>query len=476
MSLMERFFKGRCYSRRSIAEAGLGFKPSYAWRSILSSKDVVLKGSRWRIGNGEQMKIWSDNWIPSLPGFKPLNPIVPIVPGALASSLIDGDLGCWKLHTLKESFGDGDVSHIASIPLSKELLDDKLIWNAEKNREFSAKTSYHLLGAARRFNMPGPSTSVDDGFWKLLWKAPIVNKVKEFLWRLVKNILPLRSNVCKKGIVLDPSCPLCYCDAESSSHLFLHYDFTKRMFFSPPLGVRIPDVDEVMDWLLLIFRNKDVKLCQVVCMGLWKVWKARNSVVFDKGVPCYMLFAKDVWLSSIEEDSSMLVSTDRVVPSKVEVSCGNSWIIQTDVGCFDGGIVSLGCVIRSANAEVLLETTQRLTSFVTPGTAEALGIRWGLQLADDLKLDKVVLQSDALGVVDYVNGVISVPDLDPIVMDCRSLRSFLISSTVMFIGRDVNTDAHSLVGIGKSVDSRTWLGAIPCGEKSPVISANLAFY
>ncbi|XP_058746601.1 uncharacterized protein LOC131619536 [Vicia villosa] len=288
--------------------------------------------------------------------------------------------------------------------------------------------------------------------------------------------MPLRSNVCKKGIILNPSCPLCYCDAESSSHLFLHCDFIKRMFFSPPLGVRISDVEEVMDWLLPIFRSKEVKLCQVVCMGLWKVWKARNSVVFDKGAPCPMLVAKDVWLSSIELDSNLLVSTDRVMPSKVEATCGNSWIIQTDAGCFDGGIVSLGCVIRAANSEVLLAATQRITSFVAPGTAEALGIRWDLQLAKEPELDKVVLQSDALAVVDCINGVSLVLDLDPIVMDCRSFRSSLFSSTVMFIGRDADTDALSLVGIGKLVDSRTWLGVIPRNEEFPVVLTNLTFF
>lgn len=84
-------------------------------------------------------------------------------------------------------------------------------------------------------------------------------------------------------------------------------------------------------------------------MGLWKVWKARNSLVFNKAIPCPLLVAKDVWFSSIESASSLLVSMDHVVPSKVEALYGNSWIIQIDARCFDGGIVALGCVIKSSN-------------------------------------------------------------------------------------------------------------------------------
>lgn len=57
-SLMERFFKGRYYPRCKLADAPIGFKPSYAWRSITSSKEVVIKGSRWRVGNGDNISIW----------------------------------------------------------------------------------------------------------------------------------------------------------------------------------------------------------------------------------------------------------------------------------------------------------------------------------------------------------------------------------------------------------------------------------
>ncbi|XP_058761484.1 uncharacterized mitochondrial protein AtMg00310-like [Vicia villosa] len=183
-SLVERFFKGRYYPRSSIAEAGLGYKPSYAWRSIYSSRDAVLKGSRWRIGNGERVKIWTDNWIPSLSSFKPLSPLVPQNTNVLVSSLIDSDLCCWKMDSLKELFGKSDVAHIASIPISKMVLEDKLVWNAEKHGYFSVKTSYHLLGNARRCSIPGPSVSDEEGFWKLLWKVPVENKIKEVGWAL----------------------------------------------------------------------------------------------------------------------------------------------------------------------------------------------------------------------------------------------------------------------------------------------------
>lgn len=93
VSLLERFFKGRYYPRYKISEAPIGFKPSYAWRSILSAKEVVIKGSRWRVGNGDKISVWKDNWVPSIPGFKPMVWQLDTDFQAKVSELIDCDLG-----------------------------------------------------------------------------------------------------------------------------------------------------------------------------------------------------------------------------------------------------------------------------------------------------------------------------------------------------------------------------------------------
>lgn len=73
-SLFERFFKGMYYPRCQITKALAGFKPSHLWHNILNAKEVVICGSRWRIDNEESVKIWKDNWIPTISDFKPISP------------------------------------------------------------------------------------------------------------------------------------------------------------------------------------------------------------------------------------------------------------------------------------------------------------------------------------------------------------------------------------------------------------------
>jgi hypothetical protein len=64
-SLVSRIMQGKYYANGSILEAKMGHNPSYAWRSILSSCDLLKEGLYWRIGNGEKAKIWGDKWVPS---------------------------------------------------------------------------------------------------------------------------------------------------------------------------------------------------------------------------------------------------------------------------------------------------------------------------------------------------------------------------------------------------------------------------
>ena len=57
-SLVHRVFKAKYFTGSSFRVAQLGKSPSYAWRSIMAAKEVVVKGSRWIISNRESVNIW----------------------------------------------------------------------------------------------------------------------------------------------------------------------------------------------------------------------------------------------------------------------------------------------------------------------------------------------------------------------------------------------------------------------------------
>ncbi|GLU20287.1 hypothetical protein SLE2022_364950 [Rubroshorea leprosula] len=53
----------------------MGDRPSWAWSSILKGRDIIQLGARWNVGNGQDILIYQDKWVPTLPGFKVLTRI-----------------------------------------------------------------------------------------------------------------------------------------------------------------------------------------------------------------------------------------------------------------------------------------------------------------------------------------------------------------------------------------------------------------
>lgn len=62
-SLLARIYKGRYFSSSSFLDCGKGYRPSYAWRSILFGRELLMKGLMKSIGDGKNMFVWADSWI-----------------------------------------------------------------------------------------------------------------------------------------------------------------------------------------------------------------------------------------------------------------------------------------------------------------------------------------------------------------------------------------------------------------------------
>jgi hypothetical protein len=63
-NLIAEIMKAKYYPNCQAINAQLGNKPSFAWRSIYSLKDLLHEGLVWRICNGEKARIWGDKWCP----------------------------------------------------------------------------------------------------------------------------------------------------------------------------------------------------------------------------------------------------------------------------------------------------------------------------------------------------------------------------------------------------------------------------
>ena len=62
-TLVARVFKEKYFPSRKYISSNLGSNPSFVWKSIWLTKEVVRLGYRMRIGSGKITRVWNDPWV-----------------------------------------------------------------------------------------------------------------------------------------------------------------------------------------------------------------------------------------------------------------------------------------------------------------------------------------------------------------------------------------------------------------------------
>lgn len=85
---------------------------------------------------------------------------------------------------------------ISGIRLSD--LEDEIIWLGY-NASWNSKDAYNLIEGDK----------VSNKFWQVIWKLKLPTRIKLFMWKPCKGILPVRDLLSKSGIHINNSCLLC---------------------------------------------------------------------------------------------------------------------------------------------------------------------------------------------------------------------------------------------------------------------------
>ena len=73
-SLVYGVLKARYFSHTFFLNSQLRRNPSFIWHSIWEAKSSVAAGYRWKIGNGQQVRVWQDKWLHFTANLKPQTP------------------------------------------------------------------------------------------------------------------------------------------------------------------------------------------------------------------------------------------------------------------------------------------------------------------------------------------------------------------------------------------------------------------
>ncbi|GLT34775.1 hypothetical protein SLA2020_092720 [Shorea laevis] len=407
-ALWVRVLKSLYFPHSSFFEARKGSHPSWVWSSILKGRDIVQLGARWNVGNGQDILVYQDKWIPTLPGFQ-----VTTVPDtnslfSYVCELLDHH-GEWDITKLHDCFNDEDCREILKIPMGE--CADQLVWHYDKYGRFTVKSAYLLtLQVVHEPSMHSDSTILTSSEWKQLWKLKIPPKIRVFIWRAILNALPSLDNLVRRGIAQAALCPCCHLADESIMHLLFYCPYVEPIWFGSAVGLhpRQLGANCFAEWWRYVkhaakqMQNPSlVEYCAIIS---WQVWKTRNEKLFEHAdISPHQVLGRihamtQEYFSSSKTD--VLAAPSRPQPTITQNQSTwsrppiGTYKINTDASFTpNSGAAALALVARDASGDICFGKTWSCMAS-TPLMAEAAAILKAVKLVEDMGLQEVIFESD----------------------------------------------------------------------------------
>jgi hypothetical protein len=280
-SLVAKVYKARYFPNSSFIASHLGNNPSYAWRSIWKSRQVLMRGCRWSIGDGTKIHVMHEPWLLKEDGKWIHSPQAQSVSNLYVNQLWLPNRKAWDSNKIQLMFPSHVANSILTIPLFDDVEEDQLVWDDDKFGNYSVKSGCNLLLQEPLENL---TLQANEG-WKWLWKIQAPPKTKHLLWRLCKGCLPTRVRLKEKQVNCPLNCPLCESEEEDDWHVIYGCEYSKRAWQAA--GVEhliLPFLQQgvsTKDCLLKLCRNRDVDEAGKAATLLWLLWQNRNNWIWN---------------------------------------------------------------------------------------------------------------------------------------------------------------------------------------------------
>ena len=126
-ALVTQIYRAK-YFQHTFLHANLGSNPSYTWRSIHATKDLIRKHSRFRVGDGSQIMVTQDSWIPKDGSGMISTDLGEAYVEATIKQLMKPEERKWDEDLVTYVFNSRDGDSILNILLSLRIIEDKWYW------------------------------------------------------------------------------------------------------------------------------------------------------------------------------------------------------------------------------------------------------------------------------------------------------------------------------------------------------------
>ncbi|XP_021732039.1 uncharacterized protein LOC110698830 [Chenopodium quinoa] len=291
---------------------------------------------KWRVGNGSNIKVWLDSWLPG-------NVIPPHTssfdPDLRFSDCIDHQCGEWRLDILQTLFSPD--------------------WASQEQ---------------------DASNVVGNEVWRVVWSLDGPPKLSHFVWKACKGSLAVKGELFRRHIAADPICSGCSVTAESISHALFCCAGVQNVwgYFNCDEIISDSPLDAPFhEWLLWMANKVDrVELRRILTIA-WAIWFCRNKRVYENVAAD--LFSCGTGYIKLVQDYRNYAGKVFKAPTCIISAATSRWVkpvagvtkINVDAHVGLGASGGFGVVARDSQGQILWAATKKIPANWAVEDAEA---------------------------------------------------------------------------------------------------------
>ncbi|KAE8732108.1 hypothetical protein F3Y22_tig00002237pilonHSYRG00293 [Hibiscus syriacus] len=427
---------------------------SYLWRSLSKVWDNFHSFISWSVGDGASTRFWHDNWLPKLGRLSNWKQESITIEDNLMVCDVSQSNSSWNWNFIRQTLQPSTFQHILNVqPPNPNANTDRCSWFHGKNGEFSVKSAYNLI-TKELWNHT-------DVKWIKLWRLPIPERIKHFLWISYRDRLLTNVNRCERNLTDDPLCQICVSVNETLLHV-------------------LRDCKQTASLWQLIIRQQQLQDFFTLGTNEWLMMNLDSNRLFaGSKIPWKTLFASLAcknWANyfiTTTPDSSTGTAFPRPELIQWRPAPTGWFALNTDDAVHHtSSLGSAGGIIRNKDGDWIVGFNKAvgISSLLQ---AELWGILEGLQLAWSQRLEHIQCQTDCAEALTLVTSSTAASSPVSIV---RSITSLILKQwkvDFILIRREGNAAADFLAKSTVISNDQPWIYIEPPQEIIPHLARDL---
>ena len=161
---------------------------------------------------------------------------------------------------------------VLNIPLSRTLVEDKIIWPFTPSGKYMVNSGSKFLAKLNSMVDFAGISQQQNEVWKRIWGLNVPSKVWNFMWRVCKEAILVKHNLLKRKILNEDRCEQCRVESETAAHALWNcstldeiWDSTTGFEDRSQLGAS--NITELIN--IMHEKRKNVDL---MAMVMWTIW------------------------------------------------------------------------------------------------------------------------------------------------------------------------------------------------------------